>query len=73
MNEIRRKPITDDYLNKFVDFNKSERIFYNNLYLNEYNVVIKIPLYLSNKKRLIHDIKIEKFNLANSIYFFSYI
>ena len=70
---VKRKPIIDNFVNKFIDFNKNERIFYNNLYLDEYKIVIKIPLSLSYKKRRINDIKIEEFNLADSIYLFSYI
>jgi len=69
---IRFKKV-NAFLNKFIDFDKSERIFYNNLYLDEYKIVIKIPLALSYKKGLINDIKIEEFNLADSIYFLSYI
>ncbi len=69
---VKRKPIIDNFVNKFIDFNKNERIFYNNLYLYEYKLVIKIPLSLAYKKGIINDIKIEEFNLADSIYFFSY-
>ena len=64
--------IKDNYLNKFIDFNKNKMIFYNNLYLEDLKMVIKIPLRFSNRKRLIDDIKVEHFNLANSIYLFSY-
>ena len=69
---VKRKPIIDNFVNKFIDFNKNERIFYNNLYLDEYKLVVKIPLSLVYKKGIINDIKIEEFNLAGSIYFFSY-
>jgi len=69
---VKRKPIINNFVNKFIDFNKNERIFYNNLYLDEYKLVIKIPLSLAYKKGIINDIKIEEFNLADSIYFFSY-
>ena len=69
---VKRKPIIDNFVNKFIDFNKNERIFYNNLYLDEYKLVIKIPLSLAYKKGIINEIKIEEFNLADSIYFFSY-
>ena len=69
-NRIRR---SKNILNKFIDFNKNERIYYNNLYLDEYKIVIKIPLSLSHKNGLINDIKIEEFNLTDSVYFFSYI
>jgi hypothetical protein len=72
VNDIKRKPNIDNFVNKFIDFNKNERIFYNNLYLDEYKLVVKIPLSLAYKKGIINDIKIEEFNLADSIYFFSY-
>ncbi len=35
------KIITD--VKKFIDFDKDKRIFYNNLYLDEFKIVIKIP------------------------------
>ncbi|MFX1295696.1 MAG: hypothetical protein ACFFD2_12700 [Promethearchaeota archaeon] len=69
---VKKKPIIDNFINKFIDFNKNERIFYNNLYLDEYKLVIKIPLSLAYKKGIINEIKIEEFKLADSIYFFSY-
>ena len=70
-NDYGRLKIKDNYLNKFIDFNKSKMIFYNNLYLDDFKIVIKMPLNFS-RKGLIDDIKIEQFNLSNSIYLFSY-
>ena len=72
MKKNKNKNNSNNFLNKFIDFNKNERIYYNNIYLDEYKIVIKIPLYLSCKNG-INDIKIEDFNLADSIYIFSYI
>ena len=72
INDYGELKIKDNYLNKFIDFNKNKMIYYNNLYLDDFKVVIKIPLTLSRKKGLIDDIEIEQFNLANSIYLFSY-
>lgn len=65
--------ISDYTLNKFIDFNKTESLFYNNLYLDECKIVIKIPLYHSTKEGSTNNIKIEKFNLTDSIFIFSYV
>ncbi|MFX1394939.1 MAG: hypothetical protein ACFFAH_15400 [Promethearchaeota archaeon] len=63
---------SDNHLNKFVDFNKNNGIFYDNLYLNDIKFVIKIPFKDSRKEGSINNIRIEKFNLTNSIYIFNY-
>jgi len=47
-NDYGRLKIKDNYLNKFIDFNKSKMIFYNNLYLDDFKIVIKMPLNFSN-------------------------
>ncbi|MHA1497443.1 MAG: hypothetical protein ACTSRT_07820 [Promethearchaeota archaeon] len=44
--------------------------FYNNLYLEDYKVVIKIPLIKDKPKK--NDLKIKKFNLAKYTYLVSY-
>jgi len=62
----------EDRLNKFVDFNKNNGIFYDNLYLNDVKFVIKMPLPDLKKEILINNIRIEEFNLANSIFIFNY-
>jgi len=57
-------------LSMFLDFDKDKNIFYNNLYLEEYDSVIKIPLI--HKKFLDEKLKIEKFNLAKYTYLFDF-
>ncbi len=65
-------------VNKFIDFDKSKNLFYDNLYLCEQKIVVKIPIckgrtlerkepYDANKK-----VKIEPFNLTKYIYLTSY-
>ena len=71
-NEKWGLKILGTHLNKFVDFNKNNGIFYDNLYLNDIKYVIKMPLPDSRKERLIDNIRIEEFNLANSIFIFNY-
>ena len=71
-NEKRSLRILENPLSKFVDFNKNNGIFYDNLYLNDIKFVIKIPFQDSRKEGSINNIRIEKFNLTNSIYIVNY-
>ena len=57
---------------KFIDFDKYEKIFYNNLYLNEFKIVIKIPCVSIEKECENNEIKIEKFDLGKYNYLVSY-
>jgi len=52
---------------KFIDFDKKNETFYDNLYIDG-NLVIKIPLNSNNRKK----IKIEKSNLSKYTYLISY-
>jgi len=54
----------------FLDWDKYENCFYNNLYLEDYKIVIKIPLIID--KPITDDLKIKKFNLAKYTYLVSY-
>ena len=62
----------ENQLKKFVDFNKTNRNFYDNLYLNDIKCVIKTPFPDSRNDGSINNIKIEKFDLTNSIYILNY-
>jgi len=57
-------------LSKFIDWDKFKNCFYNNIYLEDYKIVVKMPLIprKSSKK----DIKIKKFDLTKYIYLVSY-
>ena len=54
----------------FLDFDKNESVFYNNLYIDEYKLVVKTPI----NKREKHDnnIKIESFDLTKYTYLTHY-
>jgi len=71
-NEKGSLRILENQLNKFVDFSKNNGIFYDNLYLNDIKFVIKMPLPDLKKELLIDNIRIEEFNLTNSIFIFNY-
>lgn len=57
---------------KFIDFDKYEKIIYNNLYLDDFKIVIKMPCVGVKKKLDQNIIKIEKFDLGRYDYLFSY-
>jgi hypothetical protein len=71
-NKKRKVRTLKNQLNKFVDFSKNKGIFYDNLYLNDVKFVIKMPIPDLKKEILIDNIRIEEFNLANSIFIFNY-
>ena len=56
-----------------MDFDKDNNIFYNNIYLDEYKIVVKMPL--SKKKssqEVKEDITIEKFDITKYVYLLAY-
>jgi hypothetical protein len=55
---------------KYLDWDKFENKFYNNLYLDEYKIVVKIPLIKSDN--IEEDIKIKKFDLEKYTFLVSY-
>jgi hypothetical protein len=57
---------------KFMDFDKDRKIFYNNLYLDEFKIVIKMPCVCPVKDIDQNLIKIEKFDLVKYTYLLSY-
>lgn len=57
-------------IQKFIDWDKFENVFYNNLYLENYKIVIKIPL--APRKEPKNEIKIRKFSLEKYTFLISY-
>ena len=57
-------------IQKFIDWDKFENIFYNNFYLDNYKIVIKIPLL--PKEETEDEIKVKKFNLEKYTFLISY-
>ena len=64
---IRNKDIS---FTMFLDWDKYKNRFYNNLYLDEYKFVIKMPLLVEEKSK--GKLKIKKFNLTKYTYLVSY-
>jgi len=61
-------------LKKFIDFDKSKKLFFDNLYLIDEKFVIKIPIVEKEKicEEINNKIKIEKFDLTKYIYLITY-
>ncbi|MFW9783306.1 MAG: hypothetical protein ACFFFB_13570 [Candidatus Heimdallarchaeota archaeon] len=57
-------------IQKFIDWDKFKNKFYNNLYLENYKIVIKIPLLPKKEEKA--DIKIKKFDLEKYTFLISY-
>ena len=55
----------------FLDWCKYKNVFYNNLYLEDYDWVIKIPLIPQGSDNQ-DDIKLKKFDLTKYTYLLSY-
>ena len=62
----------DNNTSMYIDFNKDSGIFYDNLYLKDFNIVIKIPFPNLRKKISRDNMRVQEFNLMNSIFISSY-
>jgi len=68
----------DSSVNRFIDFDKSKSLFYDNLYLGEQKIVVKVPICndFKSQKKPVQDFcrnpKIEPFNLTKYTYLCSY-
>jgi hypothetical protein len=56
---------------KFIDYDKLEEIFYDNLYLDEFKLCVKIPI-ISKPDHQKRDLVVNKFNLERYSYLLSY-
>ena len=57
-------------ISKFLDFDKNKEIFYDNIYLDNYRIVVKVPL--TDKQKAEQDMKINKFDLTKYTFLLSY-
>jgi len=65
---MKREELTTS---KFIDFDKYNEVFYDNLYIDDFKLVVKMPL--SNKNRSpSRDMKISRFDLGKYTYLLSY-
>ena len=59
-------------ISKFIDLDKKNEIFYDNIYLKNEKLVIKIPLPSPDTQFSEENIKIEKFDLPKYTYLLDY-
>jgi hypothetical protein len=57
-------------IQKFIDWDKCKNIFYNNIYLENQKIVIKMPLVPTEDP--VDDIKIKKFDLEKYTFLINY-
>ena len=57
-------------IQKFIDWDKCKNVFYNNIYLENHKIVVKMPLIPSEDLK--DDIKIKKFDLEKYTFLMSY-
>jgi hypothetical protein len=57
-------------ISKFLDFDKNKKVFYDNIYLDNYRIVVKVPL--TEKQKAEQDMKINKFDLTKYTFLLSY-
>ncbi len=70
MSVLRSLKKDKSAVSMFLDWDKYKNQFYNNLYLDDYKIVIKIPLI--PKDDIEFEIKIKKFDLTKYTYLISY-
>lgn len=71
MSAVPSLKTKDLSISMFLDWCKYKNIFYNNIYLEEYDWVVKMPL-ISPKSDNRGDIKLKKFDLTKYTYLLSY-
>ena len=67
ISEVRKNQTS---IQKFIDWDKCKNVFYNNIYLENHKIVVKMPLI--PLEDLEEDIKIKKFDLEKYTFLISY-
>lgn len=70
MSVVRTVKSNDLIIQKFIDWDKFENVFYNNFYLENFKIVVKVPLFPNLDPK--EDLKIKKFNLEKYTFLISY-
>ncbi len=70
MSLVRTVNNNEVNIQKFIDWDKFENVFYNNFYLEHFKIVVKVPLFPKRDSK--EDIKIKKFNLVKYTFLISY-
>lgn len=72
LEQLKKK--THIQIKHYIDYDKTNHIIYDNLYLEDFDVVIKSPIVRNKKASTItnYSIIISRFILANSVFLISY-
>ena len=70
MSVVRTVKNDEVLVQKFIDWDKFENVFYNNFYLDKFKIVVKVPFIPKRDSK--DDIKIKKFNLEKYTFLISY-
>jgi len=70
MSVVRTVNNNEVFVQKFIDWDKFKNVFYNNFYLENYKIVVKVPLFPKPDSK--ENIKIKKFNLEKYTFLISY-
>lgn len=69
----RNKMPPSEKLKKFIDFDREKQVFFNNLYIEDFKIVLKQPLVIGQRNtKDVADLKVEKFNLTKYTFLTSY-
>jgi len=70
-NKNNKKHKKGGQMGMFLDYDKCENVFYSNLYLDDYKLVVKTPIVRSGIKPEtpdVNNIKLEEFSLVDYVY-----
>ena len=70
MSLVRTVKNNEADVQKFIDWDKFKNVFYNNFYLQNFKIVVKVPLFPNRDSK--EDIKIKKFDLEKYTFLISY-
>lgn len=59
-------------ISKYIDFDKKQEVFYNNLYLNDEKIVVKMPIHVNGSGHNGNRVRLDKFDLKKYTYLISY-
>ncbi|MGV9171079.1 MAG: hypothetical protein ACOC44_11745 [Promethearchaeia archaeon] len=74
ITKVKRNKMTpSEKLKKFIDFDREKQVFFNNLYIEDFKIVLKQPLVIGQRNtKDVADLKVEKFNLTKYTFLTSY-
>ena len=70
--QSRRIKNEEPEIHMYIDFDKHDKILYNNIYFTVCKNVLKMPMYEKRKDCNFTESKVEKFALSNYVYFLHY-